>query len=70
MELAIITWDVNPEIFSIGNFAPRWYGVLFASGFLFGYLIFKRIFRNEGLKDEMLDKLTNSRCTSGALSFL
>jgi len=58
MELAIITWDVNPEIFRIGNFAPRWYGVLFASGFLFGYLIFKRIFRNEGLKDEMLDKLT------------
>ena len=57
MELAIITWDVNPEIFRIGNFAPRWYGVLFASGFLFGYLIFKRIFRNEGLKDEMLDKL-------------
>jgi len=58
MELAIITWDVNPEIFSIGNFAPRWYGVLFASGFLFGYFIFKKIFKNEGLKDEMLDKLT------------
>ncbi len=56
--LAIITWDVNPEIFRIGNFAPRWYGVLFASGFLFGYLIFKRIFKNEGLKVEMLDKLT------------
>jgi len=56
--LAIITWDVNPEIFRIGNFAPRWYGVLFASGFLFGYLIFKRIFKNEGLKDDLLDKLT------------
>lgn len=58
MELAIITWDVNPEIFRIGNFAPRWYGVLFASGFLFGYLIFRKIFRNEGLKDELLDRLT------------
>jgi len=58
MELAIITWDVNPEIFRIGNFAPRWYGVLFASGFLFGYLILKRVFRNEGLKDEVLDRLT------------
>lgn len=58
MELAIITWDVNPEIFRIGNFAPRWYGVLFASGFLFGYFIFRKIFRNEGLKDEMLDRLT------------
>jgi len=58
MELAIITWDINPEIFRIGNFAPRWYGVLFASGFFFGYLIFRKIFRNEGLKDELLDKLT------------
>ena len=58
MELAIITWDVNPEIFRIGNFAPRWYGVLFASGFLFGYFILRKIFRNEGLKDEMLDRLT------------
>lgn len=58
MELAIITWDVNPEIFRIGSFAPRWYGVLFASGFLFGYFIFKRIFKNEGLKEEVLDRLT------------
>lgn len=58
MELAIITWDINPEIFRIGNFAPRWYGVLFASGFLLGYLIFKRFFKNEGLKDELLDRLT------------
>ncbi|MEA1887055.1 MAG: prolipoprotein diacylglyceryl transferase [Bacteroidota bacterium] len=58
MEFAIIIWDVNPEIFRIGNFAPRWYGVLFALGFLFGYFIFKKIFRNEGLKDEVLDRLT------------
>lgn len=58
MELAIIIWDVNPEIFRIGSFAPRWYGVLFASGFLFGYFIFKKIFKNEGLKEEVLDRLT------------
>ncbi len=58
MELAIITWDVNPEVFRIGSFAPRWYGVLFASGFLFGYFIFKKMFKNEGLKEELLDRLT------------
>lgn len=58
MELAIIVWDVNPEIFRIGSFAPRWYGVLFASGFLFGYFIFKKMFKNEGLKEELLDRLT------------
>lgn len=58
MTLAIITWDVNPEIFRIGNFAIRWYGLLFASGFFFGYLLFQRMFRNEGIKDDVLDKLT------------
>ncbi len=58
MTLAIIPWDVNPEIFRIGNFAVRWYGVLFASSFFFGYLIFKKIFEHEGLKEEVLDRLT------------
>ena len=58
MTFAIITWDVNPEIFRIGNFAVRWYGLLFASGFLFGYLLFKKMFNNEGIKEEVLEKLT------------
>ncbi len=58
MIINAITWDVNPEIFRIGNFAIRWYGLLFASGFLFGYLIFYKFFKKEGLTVEMLDKLT------------
>jgi prolipoprotein diacylglyceryl transferase len=58
MILAIIPWDVDPEIFSIGRFAVRWYGLLFASSFLFGYFIFRRIFKNEGLGEDVLDKLT------------
>ncbi len=58
MELQIIPWNVNPEIFRIGNFAVRWYGLLFASGFVFGYYIMRRIFRNEGLSDATLDRLT------------
>ncbi len=58
MTFAIITWDVNPEIFRIGNFAVRWYGLLFASGFLFGYLLFQKMFKNEGIKEEVLDRLT------------
>ncbi|KPK87829.1 MAG: prolipoprotein diacylglyceryl transferase [Bacteroides sp. SM23_62_1] len=53
-----INWNVNPEIFRIGNFAVRWYGLLFASGFLFGYLIFYKFFKKEGLTVEILDKLT------------
>lgn len=58
MELQIIPWNVNPEIFRIGNFAVRWYGLLFASGFVFGYYIMRRIFKNEGLGDATLDRLT------------
>jgi len=58
MELQIIPWNVNPEIFRIGNFAVRWYGLLFASGFVFGYYIMRKIFRNEGLTDATLDRLT------------
>jgi len=58
MIIDAINWNVNPEIFRIGNFAVRWYGLLFASGFVFGYLIFFKFFKKEGLTVEMLDKLT------------
>lgn len=52
-----IIWDVNPEIFSIGSFSIRWYGLLFASGFLVGQRIMSHIFRKEGLKETLLDSL-------------
>lgn len=58
MHLLIIPWDPNPEIFRIGPFAIRWYGLLFASSFLFGYFIMRKMFRNEGLEDSVLDRLT------------
>jgi phosphatidylglycerol---prolipoprotein diacylglyceryl transferase len=58
MHFSIIPWDQSPEIFSIGSFAIRWYGLLFASCFLFGYMIMRKIFINEGIGEEVLDKLT------------
>jgi prolipoprotein diacylglyceryl transferase len=58
MHLLIIPWDPNPEIFRIGSFAVRWYGLLFASSFFFGYIIMSRMFKNEGLKESVLDRLT------------
>jgi len=58
MHLLVIPWDVNPEIFRIGSFAVRWYGLLFASSFLFGYIILNRIFKNENLPESVLDRLT------------
>jgi len=58
MILNFITWDVSPEIFDLGFVAPRWYGLLFASSFFFGYLIFQRFAKKEGLNSKFLDKLT------------
>jgi len=58
MHLLIVPWDVNPEIFRIGAFAVRWYGLLFASSFLFGYVLMNKIFKNENLGEEVLDRLT------------
>ncbi len=54
----VIRWNVDPEIFSLGPLSVRWYGLLFAFSFVVGYLIFQRIFKREGIKEEVLDSLT------------
>ncbi|MCH7657628.1 MAG: prolipoprotein diacylglyceryl transferase [Bacteroidetes bacterium] len=53
-----IPWNVNPEIFNIGKFAIRWYGLLYASSFFFGYLIMARFFKKEKIPEAILDRLT------------
>ncbi|MCD4683085.1 MAG: prolipoprotein diacylglyceryl transferase [Bacteroidales bacterium] len=53
-----IIWDVNPEIFRIGNFAIRWYGILFALGFVIGYIILGQIFKKENIPSKLLDTVT------------
>jgi phosphatidylglycerol---prolipoprotein diacylglyceryl transferase len=58
MNLLYITWDATPEIFRVGGFAVRWYGLLFASSFLFGYFILLRIFNKEKIPVKYLDELT------------
>lgn len=57
MLTAAIHWNIDPEIFRIGSLALRWYGLLFALGFYFGYLIMMRIFRAEGVPGSVLDRL-------------
>ena len=56
--LNFITWSVTPEIFSIGSFSVRWYGVLLALGFFFGYLTLSKVFKTEKLSQQLLDKLS------------
>ena len=57
MILNYITWNADPVLFSIGSLQVRWYGLLWALGFLFGYMIMKRIYRREKMTDDSLDKL-------------
>ena len=57
MIMNAITWNVDPEIFSIGQLSIRWYGLLFASAFLSGYIVFTRFLATERLTSEMLDEL-------------
>lgn len=58
MILNYINWNVDPEIVGFWGLSIRYYGLLFASSFFFGYLIMQKMFKKEGLTVELLDKLT------------
>jgi phosphatidylglycerol:prolipoprotein diacylglycerol transferase len=55
--LAFIHWNVNPEIFALGPIHVRWYGLLFALGFLFGYSHGERMFKHENIDLKWLESL-------------
>ena len=50
-----IVWDVNPML--IDSFVKvRWYGLMFAIGFLVGYKIVDKMFKKEGVPADWIDK--------------
>lgn len=53
----MIEWNVNPEIFALGPLSIRWYGLLFASSFILGYIIISDIFKKEGRTEKDLNDL-------------
>lgn len=57
MLISSIYWDTSPELCRLGPITIRWYGLLFALGFLLGYLIVQRIFRREGIPENDLGTL-------------
>jgi len=57
MVLNYVIWNPDPEIFSIGSLAVRWYGLLFALSFVLGYIIMQQFFNKEGVPLKLLDKL-------------
>lgn len=55
-QLLSITWDLGRGI-DLSILTLRYYSLLFALGFVLGYLIMKRIFQKEGIAIEKLDTL-------------
>lgn len=55
--LNFIHWNVSPEIFNLGPLSVRWYGLLFASGFLIGYYIGENMLRSENVPQKWIDSL-------------
>ena len=56
--ISYIIWNGSPEIFSIGTFALRWYGLLFALGFLISQQLLYYIYRKEGKPEKDVETLT------------
>lgn len=52
-----ITWNPDPIIVELGGFALRWYSLLFATGFIIGFFILRRLFEKEKVSLEVLDKM-------------
>ncbi len=57
IDLLIVKWHVNPALFHIGSFEIRWYSLLFISGFILGWYIFRWFFRRESVPEKLLDPL-------------
>jgi len=55
--LLAIHWNASPELFSLGPISIRWYGLMFALGFLFGFSILTKMFKFEGSDPEWVEKL-------------
>jgi phosphatidylglycerol---prolipoprotein diacylglyceryl transferase len=56
--ISYIIWNGSPEIFSFGSFSLRWYGLLFALGFLLSQQILYYIYQKEGKPQKDVDTLT------------
>ena len=56
--LNYIVWDPQPEIFKLGSWEMRWYGLLFALGFLISQQIMFYIYRKEGKPERDVESIT------------
>ena len=55
--LMYITWNPSLEAFHIGPMAFRWYSLCWLVGLLLAYLVVKRLFKEQQIKDELFEPL-------------
>ena len=55
--LLYVHGHVNPILFHLGSLEIRWYGLLFVSGFVIGWYLFKWFFTREKLDTKLMDPL-------------
>lgn len=56
--LAYVPWNVSPIIAEVGPLLLRWYGVLFALGFVIGSFVLPHIYKTEGVRPYWVDVIT------------
>jgi prolipoprotein diacylglyceryl transferase len=55
--LNYITWTFKPELFFLGNWEVRWYGLFFAIAFYLGLVMMTKMFASEKVKASWADSL-------------
>ena len=55
--LLYILWNPDLEFFHLGPFSVRWYGLCWLLGFAAAYLLVRRLYREQGIKDELFEPL-------------
>ena len=56
-ELLYVLWNPDLEAFHIGPMGFRWYSLCWLVGLLLAYLVVKRLFKEQQIKDELFDPL-------------
>lgn len=52
-----VVWNVDPAIFTIGNYSLRFYSLLFVAGFPLGYWLFYKFYKRENVNVQLLEPL-------------
>lgn len=52
-----ILWNPSLEAFHLGSFSIRWYSLCWLVGLLMAYLMVKRLYKEQGIKEELFEPL-------------